>query len=65
MLAAIHTAGRKGGRNISKKVVDKKGWMWYSIQALRRAGVEREAEARTERAAKKAQVHERDESKNF
>ena len=28
-------------------------------------GVEREAEARTERAAKKAEVHERDESKNF
>ena len=56
---------RKRDEKKAKKVVDKKGWMWYSIQALRRAGVEREAEARTERAAKKAQVHERDESKNF
>ena len=56
---------RKRDEKKAKKVVDKKGWMWYSIQALRRAGVEREAEARTERAAKKAEVHERDESKNF
>ena len=56
---------RKRDEKKAKKVVDKKGWMWYSIQALRRAGVEREAEARTERAAKKAQVHERDESENF
>ena len=56
---------RKRDEKKAKKVVDKKEWMWYSIQALRRAGVEREAEARTERAAKKAKVHERDESKNF